>query len=384
MTPFTHNGLAPRLRLSAGIVIILCIIALGLGGFRAVAGQSGGQVREYFIAADEINWDYAPLKMNAISGQPFDEVGDTYTKNDHDRIGSIYRKAVYREYTDSTFKTLKPIAPEWQHLGVLGPVIRAEVGDTIVVHFTNNTGMPTSIHPHGVFYKKDSEGAPYNDGTNGADKADDTVAPGGTYTYHWDVPERAGPGMADASSVLWMYHSHANEIGDTYAGLIGPLIVTAKGKAKADGSPKDVDREFVVMFHIFNENLSPYLPYNVEHFPGKAQDVKLDDEDFIESNLKHSMNGYLFGNLPGLTMKKGDHVRWYLIGMGTEADIHTPHWHGNTVLMNGMNRSDMAMLMPGMMMSADMIPDDVGTWLFHCHVNDHIKAGMMALYTVTP
>jgi FtsP/CotA-like multicopper oxidase with cupredoxin domain len=25
----------------------------------------------------------------------------------------------------------------------------------------------------------------------------------------------------------------------------------------------------------------------------------------------------------------------------------------------------------------------VGTWLYHCHVNDHIIAGMMALFTVT-
>jgi hephaestin len=36
------------------------------------------------------------------------------------------------------------------------------------------------------------------------------------------------------------------------------------------------------------------------------------------------------------------------------------------------------------MLTADMQPDDVGTWLFHCHVNDHIAAGMLSLYTVTP
>jgi FtsP/CotA-like multicopper oxidase with cupredoxin domain len=33
---------------------------------------------------------------------------------------------------------------------------------------------------------------------------------------------------------------------------------------------------------------------------------------------------------------------------------------------------------------ADMVPDNPGTWLFHCHVNDHILAGMQATYTVTP
>jgi len=70
------------------------------------------------------------------------------------------------------------------------------------------------------------------------------------------------------------------------------------------------------------------------------------------------------------------------MAMGTEVDLHTPHWHGNTVVSNGM-REDVVQLLPASMLTADMVPDDVGTWLFHCHVNDHIVAGMQALYTVT-
>jgi hephaestin len=35
-----------------------------------------------------------------------------------------------------------------------------------------------------------------------------------------------------------------------------------------------------------------------------------------------------------------------------------------------------------MMLAADMGPDARGRWLLHCHVNDHIRAGMLALYTV--
>ena len=72
-----------------------------------------------------------------------------------------------------------------------------------------------------------------------------------------------------------------------------------------------------------------------------------------------------------------------MIDLGTETDLHTPHWHGNTVLMTGM-RTDMLELLPGTMRVVDMVPDNVGTWLYHCHVNDHITAGMQALYTVTP
>jgi manganese oxidase len=30
----------------------------------------------------------------------------------------------------------------------------------------------------------------------------------------------------DPSSVMWMYHSHTDEVGDDYAGLVGPMIIT--------------------------------------------------------------------------------------------------------------------------------------------------------------
>ena len=64
----------------------------------------------------------------------------------------------------------------------------------------------------------------------------------------------------------------------------------------------------------------------------------------------HSVNGYVFGNLPldAMTMKKGERVRWYLMGMGTEVDLHTPHWHGNTVTVIGM-RTDVVSLLPATM-----------------------------------
>ena len=54
-----------------------------------------------------------------------------------------------------------------QHLGVLGPSIRAEVGDIVHVVYRNTVRFPTSIHVHGLLYEKGSEGAPYEDGTSG-------------------------------------------------------------------------------------------------------------------------------------------------------------------------------------------------------------------------
>jgi hephaestin len=277
-------------------------------------------------------------------------------------------------------------------------MIRAEVGDTIVVHFKNNTPFPASMHPHGVFYAKDSEGAPYNDGTSGAGKADDAVKPGQTHTYVWRVPERAGPGAGDGSSVMWMYHGHRDEIADTYAGLIGPMIVTQRGMANPDGSPKDVAREFVALFEVADENQSPWLNRNIRRYarlpratprrPSRRQRLQhaLEElpgrEGFEESNLMHSINGYVYGNGPVFEMNRGERVRWYTMGMGTEVDLHTPHWHGNTITDQMGMRTDTVSLLPGTMFQGDMNPDDPGTWLFHCHVNDHIIAGMMARYRV--
>ena len=132
---------------------------------------------------------------------------------------------------------------------------------------------------------------------------------------------------------------------------------------------------------MFDENRSPYLDPNIQTFAGDPASVDPDDEGFIESNLMHSINGYVFGNLPGLRMRFGERVRWYPFAMGTEVDLHTPHWHANTLLWNG-NRVDLVETLPASLKMLDMAPDNPGTWLYHCHVNDHIDAGMAALYTV--
>ena len=333
--------------------------------------------RVYYIAAEEIVWDYAPsFPTNALTGKPFNESARVCVEKRPDRIGRKYLKAVYRAYTDDSFSTRRPHPV---HLGVVGPIIRAEVGDTIVVRFLNRTRFPMSIHPHGVFYDKASEGAPHADGTSGKDKADDIIPPGARYTYRWDVPERAGPGLRDPSSIAWPYHSHVNTVADTNAGMFGVIIVTARGRAREDASPVDVDREFVTLFAIFDENVSLYRDANIARFITTKVDP--DDEDFVESNLMHAINGRLWGDLEGLTMRLGERIRWHVLAMGTEMDLHTPHWHGATLLM-AERRVDVMQLMPAATRTLDMRPDSPGIWMFHCHVNDHIKAGMLVTYHV--
>lgn len=297
-------------------------------------------IRQYYIAAEDVSWDYAPSGRNLMHGGTIPAPWRQQTR---------WNKTRYIEYTDDTFAVRKP-QPEW--LGILGPIIRAEVGDTVEVHFLNRSQQPHSMHPHGLRYDKDNEGAHYNPAGRGA-----SVLPGGRYTYHWLADKGSGPGPDDPSSRVWWYHSHVEAEVEINAGLMGPILVTAAGKAKADATPKDADREFITLFMIF------------------------DEQHGADAGLFYSINGYIFGNLPGLTMKQGDHVRWYLLGMGSEKDLHSPHWHGKTVEY-GKRYTDVVELLPASMVTVDMDADNPGTWLFHCHVLEHMANGMMATYTI--
>jgi FtsP/CotA-like multicopper oxidase with cupredoxin domain len=315
------------------------LLALSLASALPAMGFAG-KVRHYYIAAEDVTWDYAPSGKDLVHGATVPNPWRAQTR---------WKKTRYIEYTDATFSVQKP-QPEW--LGILGPILRAEVGDTLLVTFLNRSEKAHSIHPHGLHYDKDNEGAAYLPYGKGAG-----VAPGERFTYRWTADKNSGPAPGSSSSVVWWYHSHVDAEKEINAGLLGPIIVTAAGMADTRGVPKDVNREFVLSFMIFDE------------LPGQ------------DAGQFHAMNGYVFGNLPGLVMKQGERVRWYLLGMGNEKDLHTPHWHGETVTY-AKHHTDVVELLPGSMTTVDMIADNPGTWLFHCHVADHMEAGMMASYTI--
>jgi hypothetical protein len=124
---------------------VACLLVLACSSVAAAQNVQptlpGGKIRAYYIAAVEIEWNYAPAGMDQMTGKPFEGETKIWTERGKDRLGTIYRKAVYREYADETFSTEKRRAKEWEHLGIMGPLIRAEVGDTIVIHFRNNATL---------------------------------------------------------------------------------------------------------------------------------------------------------------------------------------------------------------------------------------------------
>ena len=388
-------------RFAHGLFVFALVLSIAIPGSLAASGAASaasptGKTRTYYIAADEVQWNYAPSGRDEAMGMPFDDVARAFAEISANHIGRVYKKAIYREYSDATFTHLKPRAPEDQYLGLMGPILRAEVGDTIHIVFRNHATHPFGMHPHGVQYAKDSEGANYNDGTTGPDAEGGCVPPGATHVYTWNVTDATSPGPNDPGSILWLYHSHCDELRDVASGLMGGILVTRRGMALPDGRPKGIDLEFFTMFIAINENESWYLDDNIKaHI---ADPSKLNRKEiipftpsgmagtvagsgFVDTNVKWSINGYIFGNMPMMTMKKGDHVRWYVATLGDFNNGHTPHWHGNTVTVAG-QRTDVISVTSAQMVTADMVPENPGIWLYHCHISDHMLAGMDARYEV--
>lgn len=56
----------------------------------------------------EAHWDMSPSP------------GAKYVEKGKNRIGSRYKKVVYREYTNDTFRVQKKRQPNQEHLGIIG------------------------------------------------------------------------------------------------------------------------------------------------------------------------------------------------------------------------------------------------------------------------
>ena len=128
----------------------------------------------------------------------------------------------------------------------------------------------------------------------------------------------------------------------------------------------------VTIYIAINENESWYLDDNIkahiadpsklnryEFHPITATGIfgTVAGTGFADTNVKWSINGYIYGNTPMMTMKIGDHVRWYVATLGDFNNAHTPHWHGNTVLVAG-QRTDVISVAAAQMITADMQPED--------------------------
>uniref|UniRef100_A0A8C9YQD7 ferroxidase n=1 Tax=Sander lucioperca TaxID=283035 RepID=A0A8C9YQD7_SANLU len=304
-------------------------------------------------------------------------ISAVFLKSGPQRIGSTYKKAVYKQYSDATYRT-EVIKPNW--LGYLGPLLMAEEGDTLIVHLKNMATRPYSIHPHGLNYSKGNEGALYPDGTGPELKRDDSVPTGTTVTYEWTLPESHSPSSEDSNCMTRFYHSHVSPPKDIAAGLIGPLITCKTGTLDLHGD-RSGDYLYALLFMVSDENFSWYLDDNIRTYIRAPAGGLKEDEDFIESNKMHGINGFLYGNLPGLSMCQGNKIHWHMIGLGNEVDMHSVNFHGQILTIQN-HHTDTVSLFPASSTTAEMMADNPGNWLLTCTVNDHLMAGMQAIFEI--
>ena len=334
--------------------------------------QSRGRVREYWIQADAFTHNLVPNGKDGMTGAKYTAAQTTYQA-----LG-------FRAYTPNWGSPLAAdLGPDGigQNSGIPGPVLRAQVGDVIRVHFRNNDShyqWPHSVHPHGVRYTPENDGGWMADD---AKKPGTAVAYGETYTYTW----QCAPGSVGS----WPYHDHAApqtvphgttasgtqssgregaahdaaaafpggggggpemEVG-AELGLFGMIAVT-------DEQTPQVDREFVLFLHDLSASDAPTL----------TQDLSL-------------CNGAAFvDNAPTFTAKAGDRVRWRVGTLGNS--LHVFHIHGHRWL-TAAGWADSQLLGPATTLTVEYQEDNPGDWLYHCHMPAHMMRGMAGRYVVS-
>ncbi|XP_059002855.1 coagulation factor V [Mustela lutreola] len=326
--------------------------------------SNSGNRKYYYIAAEEISWDYSKFAQS-------EDIDD-------DPENTIYKKVVFRKYLDSTFTKRDPLGEYEEHLGILGPIIRAEVDDVIQVRFKNLASRPYSLHAHGLSYEKSSEGKTYEDDSPEWFKEDNAVQPNSSYTYVWHATTRSGPESPGSACRAWAYYSAVNPEKDIHSGLIGPLLICEKGVLDKSNTPMDM-REFVLLFMIFDEKKSWYYEKKTQ----SPRPWRLASSEVKNSHEFHAINGMIY-NLPGLRMYEQEWVRLHLLNMGSSQDIHVVHFHGQTLLENGTRQHQRGVwpLLPGSFKTLEMKASKAGWWLLDTEVGENQRAGMQAPFLI--
>ncbi len=301
----------------------LALVAGGLVGAVALATAPAAPAatREFWVAAAPVTWNAIPNQRDAIENTTYDP------------SQTVFPTTVYRRYSPQWKRPLPNTPFSGNQDLIPGPLLRAQVGDRIKVHFKNlDPNAPHSMHFHGVSYKPDSDGA-YLPGFSGRDG---NVKPGQVWTYKLT----AGP----QSSGAWPYHDHSPSMHKSIdGGMYGMLSI----RGRRDPPP---DREFVVVF-------APYGQYQA-----------IDGRAFV-------------GNTPVFQARVGDRVQWDVMGMGSEH--HTFHVHGHRWLDRGISK-DTQTVGPAESFRITWKEDAPGTWFYHCHVEEHMESGMIGIYQVRP
>jgi zinc transporter ZupT len=225
----------------------------------------------------------------------------------------------------------------WTYNGTVpGPTIHVRQGDRVRVILTNELPEPTTIHWHGIEVPAAMDGVP--------GMSQPPVMPGQTFVYEFTATD---PGT-------YIYHTHYDDLLQLDRGLYGAFIVDP-----ATPSKDKYDRDYLMLlssWRIFS---------NAENY--------------------FSINGKSYPLTTPYVVRRGDRVRIREINIsGTE--FHTMHVHGHHFQLVAIDGQDVAPAQRQMMVTVTIGPGETrdiafsanaqpGTWMVHCHVEDHMMNG---------
>ncbi len=242
----------------------------------------------------------------------------------------------------------------WTYNGVVpAPQILLDRGDTVDIRIHNELPMSTDVHWHGVHTPNDMDGvAPYTQ---------EMITPGETFTYSFTAHHDA----------IGMYHAHHHGQMQVVNGMFGAIRI-GENPVPYGGTFSGV-----------------YIPEDLE----LAADIPMVLNDAGTIGL--SLNGKSFPATEPLVLEQGDwaSVTYYNEGL----QIHPMHLHQFPQLVYAKDGVpldhpywvDTLNVAPGERYTVLFRADDAGTWVWHCHILNHVERdtgmfGMVTAIVVTP
>jgi FtsP/CotA-like multicopper oxidase with cupredoxin domain len=236
----------------------------------------------------------------------------------------------------------------WTYNGTVpGPQMHVEVGDKVEIVLNNELPMGTDLHIHGINLPNDMDGV--------APLTQDLIEPGESFTYSFTTDEVA----------VAMYHPHHHAQMTMPDGMVGSLFV---GDVAIPAGRTISGRE---------------IPADVR----VAQEIPMLVND--SGVIGYALNGKSFPATEPIAANTGDWVLLHYFNHGNQ--IHPMHLHQFDQVVIAKDGfpldepyvADVVNVAPGERYSVLVKLDKPGTWVWHCHILNHVESeeGMFGMVT---
>jgi uncharacterized cupredoxin-like copper-binding protein len=240
------------------------------------------------------------------------------------------------------------IVDAWTYNGVVpGPTIKVDVGDKVRLVVHNELPMGTDVHVHGVEVPNNMDGV--------APITQPLIEPGSTFVYEFTTNK---PAVA-------MYHAHHHGQMQVPNGLFAAFLV---GQV-----PLPIGKTISGLAVPTNLTIAREIP------------MVLNDAGVIGLSL----NGKSFPATEPYAFKTGE---WFLVHYFNEGlQIHPMHLHQfpqiviarDGLPLDSPYAADTISVAPGERVTVLVKAEKAGTWVWHCHILNHVERdeGMFGMVT---